>query len=102
MRRIYWGFSVALPLAVLLAGCEGIPIFQACTSAGYSDFLCVDLVGELRDQFALQAEVPGKETRTIECSPADPCQSTVVFENFTPDRVNLVFLSETGSKEMPV
>lgn len=102
MKRIEWVFLVALPLAVLLAGCEGLPIFQACTDAGCSDFLRVELVGELPEEFTLRVEVPGLEPRIRECSVSSPCESTVFFEDFTPERVKLVFLSETGSKEMTV
>lgn len=80
--------------AILTSGCNGIFGPRACTLIGCSNGLEVELQGVLPPSFTVAAQVGGAAPWTMECTPAQPCGSVVMFPEFTPDHVFIAVLGE--------
>jgi hypothetical protein len=94
------GFCLTLVLLLLplLAGCDGIFVPRACTLIGCVDGLSVQLVDLPAGPYTLEVQLPGGETRTVECPAVGHCPSRVFFPGVTAEEVTLRLTTAAGSR----
>jgi hypothetical protein len=87
---------LALGAAGALTACDLEPIGIACTEIGCSDGLSVSLDGTAPTGTIIEVEDEDGSTMSIECGVDWPCQNSVFFAGFTPDRVTVTVTNAAG------
>ncbi len=85
-----------LAAASVLTACDDGPIGIACTEIGCSDGLTVSLDGPAPTGTIIEVEDVDGSTMSIECGVDWPCQNSVFFAGFTPDRVTVTVTNAAG------
>jgi hypothetical protein len=83
-------------LALLVTSCSSRsedPVM--CTLIACSDGITVELQGDVPSSYTVTARA-GTQTRTRECSAAQPC-APILFENFTPETVTIEVTTAAGT-----
>jgi len=89
-------FTAVLAMALVAASCSSRSEAQTvCTLIACSDGITVEVQGNVPDSYTVTARA-GTETRSRECSRAQPCDATM-FENFTPENVIIEVTSAAGT-----